>query len=473
MNFRPFIKLTAIFYFFLPSIKNAFVLPLFPYGFAQGKPFSLFLLPLFCFTFAQTLGDLNNDESINVLDILRTINIILEIPPPPSEQETIFGDLNVDDVIDITDIIIIVDIIIDNLDAYCEEENNIPCVVNYSECCYPSLNPEFAWDIYMTGCGFYNVLNDISITENEDYIAVGPFSECDIIDEEVIYHNYDALIYENDELTPTILFGDSFQMVFSDILYFDENNIWVIGWTYPSMYNGTEWILHNFQDLGFSNMIGCEKMWGTSPDNIYCVGPLGTILHYENNEWNLIGEGVTDHSLKSIHGNPDGSHIFVTGWNNIIDDPLFPYGTVALEIVDDEVSILYEDTDLVLGGIYGDFIPNVAVLGDTAYFGSAEGLWKYNYFTQESIILRPPEIYHQIFPRSGLFVNTPNDIIIGGASYFYYVVFNGAWHSSSIIGDMIGHSSARGSDYKNNKFYMVGNAYGGQKIVVARGYRQE
>ena len=59
------------------------------------------------------LADLNNDGLVNILDIVMTMNIILNIIEP-TEYQLMAGDLNTDGVIDILDIINIVDIILDS-----------------------------------------------------------------------------------------------------------------------------------------------------------------------------------------------------------------------------------------------------------------------------------------------------------------------------------------------------------------------
>ena len=56
------------------------------------------------------MGDLNQDGSINVQDIILTINIILGAPP--SDYEICSGDLNEDGVIDILDIILLINLIL-------------------------------------------------------------------------------------------------------------------------------------------------------------------------------------------------------------------------------------------------------------------------------------------------------------------------------------------------------------------------
>jgi len=56
-------------------------------------------------------GDINNDSSINILDIVNIVNIILEIYIP-NECEQLASDLNVDSTINILDIVLIVNIIL-------------------------------------------------------------------------------------------------------------------------------------------------------------------------------------------------------------------------------------------------------------------------------------------------------------------------------------------------------------------------
>ena len=58
------------------------------------------------------LGDVNQDEIINILDIVQLINIILGNVPPGSEIDA--GDLNDDNVINVLDIILIVNIILNS-----------------------------------------------------------------------------------------------------------------------------------------------------------------------------------------------------------------------------------------------------------------------------------------------------------------------------------------------------------------------
>ncbi len=58
------------------------------------------------------LGDVTNDGTIDVLDIVTEINIILNIIEP-TQLQLWAGDLNVDEVIDILDIILLINIILE------------------------------------------------------------------------------------------------------------------------------------------------------------------------------------------------------------------------------------------------------------------------------------------------------------------------------------------------------------------------
>ena len=57
------------------------------------------------------LGDVNDDNSINIIDIIIVVEFILDIEDP-SEQEFLVSDVNADLSIDVFDILMIIDIIL-------------------------------------------------------------------------------------------------------------------------------------------------------------------------------------------------------------------------------------------------------------------------------------------------------------------------------------------------------------------------
>jgi Tol biopolymer transport system component len=57
-------------------------------------------------------GDPNGDGEVNVQDVVRTVNIALEVPPPPTDAEFAAADVNEDGRVDVRDVIIIQNIIL-------------------------------------------------------------------------------------------------------------------------------------------------------------------------------------------------------------------------------------------------------------------------------------------------------------------------------------------------------------------------
>ncbi len=70
----------------------------------------IWLLPLSNFTInlnnSDLIGDLNNDNEINIVDVIIAVNMIL------SEEFDILADLNEDQMINISDIILLINIIL-------------------------------------------------------------------------------------------------------------------------------------------------------------------------------------------------------------------------------------------------------------------------------------------------------------------------------------------------------------------------
>jgi len=57
-------------------------------------------------------GDINGDGLINILDLVRCVNIILGIPPPPTSYEQWAADVNNDGLVNVVDVVAIVNIIL-------------------------------------------------------------------------------------------------------------------------------------------------------------------------------------------------------------------------------------------------------------------------------------------------------------------------------------------------------------------------
>jgi len=105
------------------SILPAPISPLRKLRWASLFPVSFLLFSLI---YSQDiLGDVNQDGTIDILDILRTVNIVLNVPPEPTDYENWAADVNADSIINIQDILLMVEIIL-------ESEENIGEWVNIS-----------------------------------------------------------------------------------------------------------------------------------------------------------------------------------------------------------------------------------------------------------------------------------------------------------------------------------------------------
>ena len=59
------------------------------------------------------LGDVNGDGTLDITDVVRQINIVLNIGDLPTEEELCSADINADGVINVLDIISVVNLILD------------------------------------------------------------------------------------------------------------------------------------------------------------------------------------------------------------------------------------------------------------------------------------------------------------------------------------------------------------------------
>ncbi len=58
-------------------------------------------------------GDVNGDQVINVLDVVKAVNIILDLPPTPTEYERWTADFNSDEVVNVLDVVAMVNKILE------------------------------------------------------------------------------------------------------------------------------------------------------------------------------------------------------------------------------------------------------------------------------------------------------------------------------------------------------------------------
>jgi len=186
----------------------------------------------------------------------------------------------------------------------------------------------------------------------------------------------------------TYEFGDGgSSSYFNDVWVFDENNIWAVGYISPSdttingthitnpniiKWDGISWKLqpfsgtssgiegiwaqdtsliyfangivvkyqfgnYNYEDftnISFSNGQAVHKLWGSAGDNIWGVGPQGTIVHFDGQSWKKI-EFDTQWHFYQITGDKETGISYAVGLT-----PFFDCVVVKLENL--SASVIYQ-----------------------------------------------------------------------------------------------------------------------------------
>lgn len=178
----------------------------------------------------------------------------------------------------------------------------------------------------------------------------------------------------------TFEFGDGYESsYFNDVWIFDENNIWAVGYLGTDevtnanimRWNGNNWATFgrnfnsagingiwaldstniffasgivlqynkgvfqwmNFDNVPLTNGQGVHKLWGSSENNIWGVGPAGTIVHYNGNEWKKI-DFDTQWNFHDITGSESSGSCYTVGRN-------MSFTNIILELKQNSVEVIF------------------------------------------------------------------------------------------------------------------------------------
>jgi len=178
----------------------------------------------------------------------------------------------------------------------------------------------YSWEIDTLGLS--GEINDIWIVDENDIWVVGqivvpdPDSSWNGTGRET----FNAAHWNGEEWELMRIINSS--PIFS-IFYLSADDIWMVSYGYPVHWDGNNWILYRFQDMGIN--ASSLSLWGTSSSNMYFVGLEGSIVHYDGSSFEKMESG-TDCNLDDVYGldnNPDcnlddvygldGSHIWAVG----------------------------------------------------------------------------------------------------------------------------------------------------------------
>ena len=174
----------------------------------------------------------------------------------------------------------------------------------------------FTWQKYYFGVGGYTLLNDVAIVNDSDIWAVGSIYLNDSTGKvdplPYGFAKWDGHNWNIFRLKATASNGNTSNAEPNGILVFSENDIWfadgsIFYWDGKQLRFSLE--RYTFFNGGKESI---EKLWGTSNDNIYGVGTLGTLVHFDGQAWQKIESG-TKTSITDIWGS--GNTILATVTN--------------------------------------------------------------------------------------------------------------------------------------------------------------
>ena len=357
--------------------------------------------------------------------------------------------------------------------AICDDGYH-PCGPDSQECCLDTTSHEFSWQLDTIG-NYASWINDFAIISEDDIWAVGNIIMPDL--------DSGANVFDTEMFNAAHWDGNTWQVIAIDMLLeinntiirpelssihpFSDNDIWVTTGGFPVHWDGTSWTHYQLLHMGLGIEAGYDA-FGISSDDMYFVGYQGGIAHYNGSNFQRMESG-TDLDLLSIAGSEDGEHLFAVGFDNLSAQ------SIIIEYANSTWSTLYYNQGIIpTQGNMGALYPPCAVLGDTAYFSSVKGLWKYNYITGESNLLeKAGDTDLRYLGLEGILANSSSDIGVF-TTQAKLLHFNGDnWRIDKTVTDIFGefHITCKGTDFNNNTVASVGYVYFGSYAYIALGTR--
>jgi len=409
----------------------------------------------------EYLGDVNQDGEINVLDIIRVINVILENEPPPSDYELWAGDVNSDINMDVMDIVILVNYIIGE-PLECPDTYFI-CEDDLSQCCQQISSHSFSSVIDTIG-SYGSYLLDVSVVSATEFWAVGN------IETDTSLHIKNLVHYNNSEwsfLEVRTEFGQTIPLNAIEIF---NDQIWVAA-TNVYQFNGTEW--HQFHDYNsnwdFDGYV--HDIWIENTNSVYFSGDNGSISHFNGETFEFISTNSAMVQV-NIKGNPWVNNSIITvgtitvGW----------LGNSVFRRMSDYWAFLYFSSHINPTNNFG-FISAVDVHGTVAYLASRAGVIQFQYldsiFLDEDVITLLESPYFLPVNTIDISVNHPQDIMAFTSDGTIH--YNGLdWDLDDTIFDEIdcGIVTLKGGELVDNFYVTVGYYCGFHGAIVIRGYRE-
>ncbi|MBT5529559.1 MAG: hypothetical protein HN921_02175 [Bacteroidetes bacterium] len=409
------------------------------------------------------LGDVDEDGQLNIIDIVRVVEIVLDLGEPGSDHENWAADVNADDIINVEDVVMMVDMILS--DIYCNEDQ-FGCYSDSLDCCIRTTSHEFEWEVLHFGDGTDNFIKDTWIFDNGHIWCVGQFWEngeqysAKVWDGESwhnrkLLQNYQGII----RVIPTI----------RSMWAFSEEDIWFAAGT-VFHYSGNDTLTTMYGEFSWTPPF-YGRIWASSPENIYFADPWeSNIGFYDGNEFTDI-DSLTDVPLLDIWGieNPETNDLTV--WTGGFNDNNGE--TILLANHGEDWELV---SDLYLYPAMQDTISSLIISIWTSpysnlYVNTGAGIYIANYNTQgEAELVYEYPIFSAYIKR--IRGNSDNDIFIAGINGDMRH-FNGeTWYTYDELRDE--DADLTGLAFSGNTVVAVGwchSGFGENQGVIIRGIR--
>ncbi len=180
--------------------------------------------------------------------------------------------------------------------------------------------------------------------------------------------------------------------------------------------------------MGFTNTQGVEKLWGSSENNIWGVGPWGTIVHNDGTGWAKI-EFDRQWYFYNITGSKETGIAYAVA--RATGDVF-----IIAELKNNQAKILYTsgNTLPILNSYTIDYHKQKLYLAGGDYIGAK--IWEYDLLTKEAKVLNDLFLTAKNMLIQQISVNNTNDI--------YYIGREGG------IGKLIHNNGIRYTKFANN-----------------------
>lgn len=185
------------------------------------------------------------------------------------------------------------------INGECQCEDGYYWDDEYDGCLLDTTSHDFIWTIDTLG-GHGSFLNDVWVVNENDIWVVGNISlpDPDSSFNGTGWKEYNMAHWNGDNWEYIGAYSNTLDL--NNIFYFSNEDVWVTDCCSPIHWDGENWTLYHLENMGLDACTG-GGIWGSSPSNIYFIGTLGSIVHYNGSTFRKMNTSTTI-NITDIYG---------------------------------------------------------------------------------------------------------------------------------------------------------------------------